>query len=266
MGGSDVESRSVGGLRLSRVGFGAFKIGRNLAAKYPRAYELPTREQVSRLIEGLLDLGITYFDTAPAYGSSEERLGSCLEGVRDAVISTKVGEEFEGGLSRFDYSDGGIVASVERSLGRLRRGVLDIVFLHSDGSDLEILEGTGAVETLQKLKAAGRVRLIGFSGKTEEGIRRASAWSDLLMIEYSATRPELGRVIDDAGKQGIGVVVKKGLGSGRLPASRAVPFVLEKDAVTSLLIGSLEIAHMARNVRHASARRPGTSPPSRRRR
>ena len=63
------------GFSISPIGFGAFKIGRNQKTKYAAPYDLPSDEQVSELLNGLLDLGINYIDTAPAYGTSEERIG-----------------------------------------------------------------------------------------------------------------------------------------------------------------------------------------------
>ena len=81
MGDRDiVVSRRLGrsNLNVSPIGFGAFKIGRNAGIKYPSAYDLPDQRAVNLLLGGVLDLGITYFDTAPAYGLSEERLGRAL--------------------------------------------------------------------------------------------------------------------------------------------------------------------------------------------
>src|SRR5262245_47651520 len=91
------------GIQLSPIGFGAFKIGRNQGIKYAQEYNLPSEEDVERLIAGILDLGINYIDTAPAYGTSEERLGRVLGKFRrdDLIVSTKVGETFADGRSTY---------------------------------------------------------------------------------------------------------------------------------------------------------------------
>ena len=75
-----MELRPLGttGLAVSPIGFGAFKIGRNQKTKYAQHYDLPDQDTVDRLLHALLESGITLFDTAPAYGSSEERIGSFL--------------------------------------------------------------------------------------------------------------------------------------------------------------------------------------------
>ncbi len=236
-------------IEVSPIGFGSFKIGRNTGVKYPQAYELPDDDAVARLTDGLLDLGINYIDTAPAYGLSEERLGAVLSGRRDdVVLSTKVGETFENGRATYDFSTAGIRASVQRSLQRLRTEMIDVVFIHSDGNDMRILAETDAVPTLTALRDEGVIRAIGLSGKTVEGARAALSWSDVVMVEYNdSDRPHAG-VIAEAADRGVGVVVKKGLASGRLAAEQSIPFVLGTTGVSSLVVGSLNLDHLAENV------------------
>ena len=237
------------GLAVSPLGFGSFKIGRNRGIKYAESYELPDELALRELMAGVLSLGMCYIDTAPAYGTSEERLGRVLadhgEGV---VISTKVGETFEGGESCYEFTPESTRASVERSALRLGREVIDVVFVHSDGNDLEIQDQSGVVEALLELKADGRVRAVGFSGKTPSGAERALEWADVLMVEYHIEDRSHESVIREADRRGIGVVVKKGLASGRLPAAEAIAFVLGQPGVSSLIVGSLNVDHLAENV------------------
>ena len=237
------------GLEVSPLGFGAFKIGRNQGAKYERAYELPDEPQVEDLLSRVLGLGINYIDTAPAYGLSEERLGRVLAAHSShPVISTKVGETLQDGVSRYDFSAEATRERVERSARRLGCEMLDVVLVHSDGQDLPIQDATGVVETLVELKAEGRVRAIGFSGKTVDGARRAIGWADVLMVEYHPEDRSHESVIHEAHQRGIGVVVKKGLASGRLPAAESIRFVLDQPGVRSLVVGSLAAGHLAENV------------------
>ena len=101
--------RSLGntGLSVSPIGFGAFKIGRNVRTKYEQNYDLPSDKEVERLLNGLLDLGINYIDTAPAYGTSELRIGKAITHRRDDYVLSTVG-----------YLYRGIVASVQKSVLR----------------------------------------------------------------------------------------------------------------------------------------------------
>lgn len=246
------------GLPVSPIGFGAFKIGRNQGIKYDRPYELPTPLQVQSLINQLIALNITYFDTAPAYGLSEERLGQTLPKVRTGLtVSTKIGETFIDGKSTYDYSGQSIEQSIQRSLSRLKTHQLDMVFIHSNGDDMHILEKSDAVATLQKFKDQGLIKAIGFSGKTVQGAQAALSWADALMVEYHLEDRSHEDVIAQAAKQGVGIVVKKGLASGKLPASEAIQFVLGNPGVSTLIIGGLNIEHMRKNLASAAAVLPG---------
>jgi aryl-alcohol dehydrogenase-like predicted oxidoreductase len=241
------------GLTVSPVGFGAFKIGRNEGIKYPRGYDLPDERAVERLVGSVLDLGINYIDTAPAYGLSEQRLGRALAGRRGAcVVSTKVGETFAEGRSVYDFSAAAVRASVERSLRRLARDVLDLVFVHAAGDDLAVVRESDAVPALEALRSAGLVRAIGLSAKTVEGARAALEWADAIMVEYHLDDRRAAPVIAEAAGADVGVVVKKGLASGRLDPEPAVRFVLDTPGVGSLVVGSLSIDHLRDHVRVAA--------------
>lgn len=247
------------GLAVGPLGFGAFKIGRNQGIKYPTAYDLPDDVAVARLLNTVLDLGINLIDTAPAYGLSEERIGRTIGHRRsEYVLSTKVGEEFSDGRSSYDFSRAGITASVHRSLRRMRTEAIDLVFLHSPGDDVELLEQTDAVATLSELKSAGLIRAIGLSGKTVEGARLALRWADVLMVEYHVQNRSHDEVLHEATARGVGIVVKKGLASGTLDAADAIPFVLQNPAITSLIVGGLNIDHIRANLQIAvsTVRRP----------
>ncbi|MHC4066323.1 MAG: aldo/keto reductase, partial [Planctomycetota bacterium] len=206
---------ALSGLNVTTIGFGAFKIGRNRKIKYARDYDLPDAQAVERLLNGVLDLGINYIDTAPAYGLSEERIGGSIGHRREEfALSTKVGEIFDGQASTYDYSARATRESVERSLQRLRTDGLDLVFVHSNGQDLEILQHTDVVPTLQALRDEGVVAAIGFSGYTIEGLRAALAWADAIMVEYNREDHSREAVIAEAAAKNVAVMVKKGLASG----------------------------------------------------
>jgi aryl-alcohol dehydrogenase-like predicted oxidoreductase len=236
------------GLQVPPLGFGAFKIGRNQGIKYPTVYDLPDDAAVSRLLNGVLDLGCPLIDTAPAYGLSEERIGQAIGHRRgEFVLSTKVGETFENGVSTYDFTRAGIEHSLTRSLQRLRTDVLDIVFIHSNGDDLAILSESDVVPILHEWRDRGAIRAIGLSGKTIAGTRAALEWADAIMVEYHLDDVSHAAVIAEAAARQVGVIVKKGLASGRLPAGDAIRFVLGTAGVTSLIVGGLNLDHFAAN-------------------
>jgi myo-inositol catabolism protein IolS len=102
-----------------------------------------------------VDVGITFFDTAPGYGDglSEQRLGKGLRGLRDqVVIATKIGPDA--------MRAGAVAASVERSLGHLGTDYIDLIQIHWPSRDVPLEETCTALEAL---KRAGKVRAIGIS-------------------------------------------------------------------------------------------------------
>ncbi|MEQ8788373.1 MAG: aldo/keto reductase [Pirellulaceae bacterium] len=255
-------SRPLGktGLQVSPIGFGAFKIGRNQGAKYPCGYDLPDESSVAALLHGVLDLGVTHIDTAPAYGLSEERIGRHLAARRsEFVLSTKVGETFEAGRSHYAFDEKSVRDSIHRSLQRLRCDVLDIALIHAPADDVRVLTETDVAATLVALKSAGDIRAIGLSGKTVAAARLAQEWADVLMVEYHSRDTSHAELIAEAAERGIGVIIKKGLASGHLPAAEAIPFALHAAGVTNLVVGGLSLPHMAENVRLAEDAFPSTS-------
>src|SRR3546814_6132063 len=74
------------GLKVSPLGLGTVKFGRNQGVKYPAAFEIPDEEALAGLLDLARSLGVNLLDTAPAYGGSEERLGRLLRGQRDRWV------------------------------------------------------------------------------------------------------------------------------------------------------------------------------------
>ena len=245
----DQRQLGIQGPWVSTIGFGAFKIGRNEQTKYGTEYSLPDEAEVSRLLNELLDLGINYIDTAPAYGLSEARIGAAIAHRRaEYILSTKVGETFENGVSTYDFSGGAVERSLERSLQRLKTETLDVVFIHSNADDLAIQRDTDAVATLQRLCEQKLVRQIGLSAKTVAGAEAALAWADVLMVEYHLQDRAFEPVIAAARAAGIGIVVKKALASGKLAAEEGLRFVLNNPGVSTVVVGTLNSQHMLQNL------------------
>ena len=153
-----MEVRPVGrtGLEVSLLGFGAAPLA-NLYRDVPESEAYET-------VHAALEQGVTYFDTAPAYGAgvSETRLGVALEGVpRDQfTLSTKVGRWFGPDGERVaDYSRDGVLRSLEASLERLKLDYVDIVHIHdADHHYREAIEG--AYPTLADLRSQGVIRAV----------------------------------------------------------------------------------------------------------
>lgn len=237
------------GLSLSAAGLGTVKFGRNQAMKYPEAYALPDAKRMENLLAIACDYGINWLDTAPAYGLSEERLGA-LPASQHFLICTKVGEEFARGTSYFNFTAAHTQASIERSLQRLRRETLDIVLIHSDGNDLDIIEHSDCLTTLTKAKEAGKIRAIGMSTKTLAGALRALPLVDVLMLTRNPQYEEDTPAILKAKEQGVGTIIKKGFGSGHLFASTPIDTLCDflfSAPITSVVTGTLNPEHLISN-------------------
>lgn len=247
-------------LAISPIGLGTVKLGRNQQVKYPTEFTLPTDAQALQLLDGARALGINLLDTAPAYGTSEERLGQLLGSARhDWVISTKVGEEFVDGVSRFDFTPAHVRKSVERSLRRLRRDYIDMVLVHSDGNDSAIIERYEVFAVLDELKRAGWLRAFGMSTKTLEGGLLTAQHADLVMVTYNLDHRAEEAVLDECRRLNKGVLIKKALASGHLcigtteedPVQASMNFVFSHPGVSSAIIGTINPQHLGDNVRKA---------------
>ena len=246
-----MKQRALGssGIDVSVLGLGTVKIGRNEQVKYPNEFKIPDDKQVQALFEQAQSAGINFFDTAPAYGNSEQRIGKLLPNRHDCVIMTKVGEIFENGESKFDFSAAHTRASVEQSLRQLRRDMIDVVLVHSDGNDMDIIQHEGVFDTLEKLKQQGLVRAFGMSTKTVEGGLWVVDHCDVVMatfnLETDADRP----VIERAHQKNKGVVVKKGLQSGHAQnVDSAFDYVLSQPGVSSMIVGTINPEHLRSNA------------------
>ena len=240
-------------LLVSPLALGTVKLGRNTQVKYPAAFELPDDKQATALLDTAAALGINLVDTAPAYGDSEARLGRLLPGKRtDWVICTKAGEFFEGGQSRYDYSAEAVTASVIESLRLLDTDYLDMVLVHSDGNDEAILDETDVLETLFRFKDAGEVRTVGFSAKTPTGALSALPLVDVLMLPLDPGDTSHLPVIEAAGEQGCGVLLKKIFASGHHPdPADCIRFTLGAKGVSAAVVGTINPNHLAANVQAA---------------
>ena len=235
------------GIEVSAIGLGTVKLGRDTGLSVA-PFAIPGTRAARALLDRARELGVNLLDTAPAYGESEERLGALLHGARERwVLCTKAGESFDGRRSRHDFTPKAIRESVEASLRRLRTDYLDIVLIHSDGRDVDILERSDALEALDALKRAGKIRASGFSHKTEEGGRLALSRCDVLMSALSFTDRRQIDVVRDAGENGVGVLVKKALDSGRAPPE-SLRYVAGRPGVSSVVIGTVDPAHLEADI------------------
>jgi len=140
-------------IKVSALGFGAGHIGGDNL----------TESEVSNLLNSVVDLGINLFDTARAYGLSEDRIGKHLAYRRnEIIISTKVGYDISG-VSDWTYDS--VIMGIDDALKNLRTDYIDIVHLHS--CSLEVLQRGEVIEALTKSLENGKIRVAAYSGENE---------------------------------------------------------------------------------------------------
>ena len=207
-----LERRQLGrtGLSVSVLGFGAMDLGGP-----PAAGEI-TDDEAARVLNGVLDSGINFIDTAVCYGSSEARIGSAISQRRhEFVLATKCGcMPGEPMGTPHVNSAQNIRAGVEHSLRTMRTDFIDIVQFHGSLSRGE-WEAEGALDELLTLKQEGKLRFIGVSGimpNVTEQIN--SGIFDVFQIPYSALQREHEAVIAAASAASAGIIIRGGVARG----------------------------------------------------
>jgi pyridoxine 4-dehydrogenase len=210
-----MHTRTLGGsLEVSEIGLGCM----GLSQSFP---PFPDREDGLALLRGAFERGVTFFDTAQAYGpfSNEDLVGEALESVRDeVVIATKFGFDVlgTGRDSGLDSRPETIRAGVESSLERLRTDRIDLLYQHRVDPDVPIEDVAG---TVKELIEHGKVRHFGLSEAGVQTIRRAHAVQPVtaLQSEYSLwwREPE-EQILPTLEELGIGFVTFSPLGRGFL--------------------------------------------------
>jgi len=212
-----MQTRLLGrqGLRVSAIGLGCMGMSRAYGPP-------PDKAQVHHVLHRAVDLGVTFFDTAEAYGpfANEVLVGEGLRSVRGRVtIATKFGFDLsqEGRPTRgVNSRPEHIREVVDASLQRLGVEVIDLLYQHRVDPAVPIEEVAGAVG---ELVAAGKVKFLGLSEAGPETIRKAHAVHPVtaLQSEYSLwTRGAEKDVLPVCRELGIGFVPFSPLGRGFL--------------------------------------------------
>jgi aryl-alcohol dehydrogenase-like predicted oxidoreductase len=211
-----MEKRRLGrdGLEVSAIGFGCM----GLSSGYGPASD---HQAAVALIRAAFERGVTFFDTAEAYGpyANERLVGEAVKPMRrQVVIATKFGFKYSetGAQSGLDSRPTHIKEVAEASLKRLQTDVIDLFYQHRVDPDVPIEDVAGAVKDLIQ---EGKVRHFGLSEAGAQTIRRANAVLPVtaLQSEYSLFWREPEReIVPTLETLGIGFVPFSPLGKGFL--------------------------------------------------
>jgi aryl-alcohol dehydrogenase-like predicted oxidoreductase len=205
------------GLRVSRLGLGTAAFGYERYGVAAPDEGIVDAALVIRTIQAAVDGGITFFDTAPGYGRSEDLLGQALALHKDCIIATKVSipEEIDtiapSELSRL------VEASLDASRRALRRDVLDIVQIHN--ATIPVLQQGRLVEQLERARNAGKLRWIGasvYGPDTALAVLRTEKIQVLQTALSLLDQRMCSHVFPEAEKAGISILTRSALLKGAL--------------------------------------------------
>ncbi len=211
-----MQTRKLGrsGLEVSAVGLGCMGMS--------FGYGPPTdRKEMIALLRAAVERGVTFFDTAEAYGphANEELLGEALAPFRGrVVVATKFGFRFgaDGKIAGLDSRPAHVKDVAEASIERLRVDAIDLFYQHRVDPAVPIEDVAGAVKELVR---QGKVKHFGMSEAGAKTVRRAHAVQPVAAVqsEYSLwwRRPE-EELLPTLEELGIGFVPFSPLGRGFL--------------------------------------------------
>lgn len=227
------------GLHVTTLGFGALEL-RGMVAGVGRPL-LPG--QPERILQAVLDAGITYIDVAVDYGEAEAHIGRCLAHRRqEFVLASKCGCPLD--VTQFaphertrfgvplpqlhDYRRHNLIAAVHQSLRRMRTDYLDVVQFHFSPAKA-VLEQEGAIETLQELQREGKIRFLGCSSTLPHLTDHIAMGAfDVFQIPYSALQSDHDAAITAAAQSGAGIVIRGGVARGAPGAGQGAADVWQR--------------------------------------
>ncbi len=282
MGEGSLETRPLGqtGLTVTRLGFGAMEVrGERIWDGRP-----VTDEQAATILRAVVDVGITFIDTANDYGRSEAYLGQFLADRRDRfALATKCGCTIvpagDHDETPHSWDRDHLLANIDDSLTKLRTDHVDLLQLHNP--DVRDAEQHRVVDTLREIKESGKATHIGISA-TSPHLATYIEWGvfEAFQIPYSAMERRHENLITAAHEAGAGTIVRGGvargepgrglgnenawalweranlddlLGEGESRTAWQLRFTLSHPAVDTIIAGTLNPKHLAENVAAAEA-------------
>lgn len=272
------------GLEVSELGLGALEVGRPWGIRGEGDVGTPPDEETAvAFLNHVLDTGVNFIDTAAAYWASEERIGKALSRRRDEfVLASKWGEWCDEKGSVYDYSPKAMWSFLETSLRKLKTGVIDVYQIHS--APMEVIQNGEALAEMQKAKQQGKIRFIGLSCGAREAVAAIETGGfDTIQISYSLLDRHMEQeVLPLAQSHNVGVIVKDGLGAGRLTQKvdwlgdgydelkhtverlkglagswsmglpqLALRFLFANSAVSTVIAGTRSVTHLEENLQAA---------------
>lgn len=272
-------------LEVSELALGTVELGLDYGIEANGAFGRPSEADAIRLVHAALDAGISFLDTARAYGDSERVLGLALAGKREQVVlATKVDPRSSSGVQ---WSDEDLRAfmqkSLQTSLRLLRTDYVDIWMIHSIDEGL-LARRAVLAETFDDARRRGQIGWTGasFYGTSLPEVALTYDLFDVIQVAYSVLDQRMGeRVLPLAVEKRVGVVARsvllKGvltdraehlpahleqlrvhsrrfreliseLGSEVTPAQGAIAFASAQPQIDTVLVGARSMAELEEDL------------------
>jgi pyridoxine 4-dehydrogenase len=227
-----------GELEVRRLGFGSMRI-------------VDDPVEGVRVLQRALALGVTLIDTADIYGAgrSEELIADALHPYPDGlVIATKGGLGYGFQARVRDARPERLKQACDESLRRLKLERIDLYQLHRHDPEVPIEESVG---TLDELRVAGKIRLIGLSNVSVDQLRRAQTVAKIVSVQNEYNRGLLTSepVLEACEAEGIAFMPWRPLGEGLGDSVHELRWLLDRSPVTIAIPGTSTVEHLEENMR-----------------
>ncbi|NIA70557.1 aldo/keto reductase [Pelagibius litoralis] len=240
-----------GDTQVNRLGYGAMRLTGQPGNFGPYA----DWEGGLTLLRRAADLGVTFFDSAWAYGpeTADRIVGEALEG-RDVVLATKGGvDKPEPGRIVIDGSRDTLLRQIDKALINLRRDRIDLFQLHRVDPNTPI---ETSVSALAEAQADGRIRHIGLSNVSREELDRALGVAPIASVQnrFNMAETDQADLVDYTAEQGIAFIPYGPLGANpmrqgaTLEAREALAWLLQRAPNIVVIPGTTSLAHLDENL------------------
>lgn len=225
---------------------------------------IPEEKAVLKLLEHAIELGITFFDTAPAYGLSEQRLGDFLntlspEKRKNIFIATKFGEHWDkqSQSTYVDHSYKALKESLDSSLIKL--GKIDLLQFHKttpavlESNDVRLAINYAKSKGIKKIGASISDEISGQMAIDDDNI-------DFLQLPFNENNPKMHPIIQNATRKGKKIIINRPFDTGKLVVNSEAQqsrfqvmigcfeFILKENFEGYILTGTKSIDHLEENV------------------
>ncbi|HJQ08207.1 MAG TPA: aldo/keto reductase [Candidatus Saccharimonadales bacterium] len=245
---------------MVELGCGLIAIGR----QWGTTPEVPSEAGAITFLQGAYDAGVRFFDTAPSYGLSEERLGIFLRSLtpeqrRGVRVATKFGEHWDS-QERTVYADHSLDA-LKRSFDQSRSRLGEIVILQLHKTTPALLKSPVIAEAFNYALANGAKQIgVSVSDSVSAEIALTDDRFSVVQLPYNPASPQFHDAVASACEHGKELLINRPLQMGNITAATqdseskqaavvsAFRFILQEEFDGVILTGTANLGHLQENM------------------